>query len=335
MVRVEAMYGSQTAITPEIQFAIDLNLPTAVLVGIPDEIKREYVNSGGGKTLQPGFITLQANFLFPDGYERQLKATRVYVDGALISENLQEPFGVFAWPLEIYQFSGEHLISVEVEDILGFRSISPPVSVMITVESLYPGWLTILLEFLSSGGWIPVAVTALGGTIIFSLRLRRRRLEALENIDPFFEEGNFDPLTQSVPGLGAGQNAFNNADFQINSHPPTNDEIPPCLVWAGEGPSPIKGNEICIDQKELIIGSDPSQSTIAISAKGVSTQHSCLVRNESGAVTIADLGSESGTWVNYAPVSSRGLVLNDGDLVQIGSMIFRYRISRVKLRTKQ
>ena len=332
MVRVEAMYGSQTAVTPDTQFGIDLNLPTAVLVGLPDEVKREYANSGGGKTLQPGFITLQANFLFPDGYERQLKATRLYVDGVLISENVQEPFGVFAWPLDSYQFGGEHLLSVEVEDILGFRSISPPVSVMITVESLYPGWLTTLMKFLSSGGWIPVAVTALGGTIIFSLRLRKRRLEALENTDPYFDAGNFDPLTQSVPGLGGSQDALRTSDHPMstNTSSVSVDEIPPCLVWEGETPSPIKGNEICIDQKEIIIGSDPSQSTIAIQAEGVSTQHTCLVRHESGAVTIADLGSESGTWVNYAPVSSKGLVLNDGDLVQIGSMTFRYRISRMK-----
>ncbi len=74
MVRVEAIYGTQTAVTPDTQIGIDLNLPTAVLVGLPDEVKREYENSGGRKTLQPGFITLQANFLFPDGYERQLKA---------------------------------------------------------------------------------------------------------------------------------------------------------------------------------------------------------------------------------------------------------------------
>ena len=123
---------------------------------------------------------------------------------------------------------------------------------------------------------------------------------------------------------------FRTADLPISTTASSIDEIPPCLVWEGETPSPIKGNEICIDQKEMIIGSDPSQSTIAIQAEGVSTQHTCLVRHESGAVTIADLGSESGTWVNYAPVSSKGLVLNDGDLVQIGSMTFRYRISRVK-----
>jgi len=328
MVRVEAIYGSQTAVTPDTQFGIDLNLPTAVLVGLTDEVKREYSKSGGGKTLQPGFITLQANFLFPDGYARQLKSTRLYVDGVLITENQQEPFGVFAWPLDSYQFSGEHLLSVEVEDILGFRSISPPVSVMVTVESLYPAWLTVLLKFLSAGGWIPVAVTALGGTVIFSLRLRKRRLEALENTDINFNESNPDPLTQTVPGLGNGHEAPGRLDASENILATAVDEIPPCLVWAGEMPSPIKEGEICIDSKEIIIGSDPSQSSFPVQAEGVSTQHACLVRHESGAVTIADLGSDAGTWVNYAPVSSRGLVLNDGDLVQIGSMVFRYRISR-------
>ncbi|MCJ7518464.1 MAG: FHA domain-containing protein [Anaerolineaceae bacterium] len=329
-VRVEGKYGNQTAVTPDTQFGIDLNLPTAVLVGLPDEVKREYVNSGGGKTLQPGFITLQANFLFPDGYERQLKSTRLYVDGVLITENQQEPYGVFAWPLNTYQFSGEHLLSVEVEDILGFRSISPPVSVMVTVESLYPAWLTSLMKFLSAGGWIPVAVVALGGTVIFSIRLRRRRLAILENDDAFFDDGNFDPLLQSVPGLGIGREEPGQETESKNSLIAAYEEQLPCLVWAGEAPSPIKDGMICIDQKEIIIGSDSNQCSFPVQAEGVSTQHACLVRHESGAVTIADLGSDVGTWVNFAPVSSRGLVLNDSDLVQIGSLTFRYCIGRFK-----
>ncbi len=92
----------------------------------------------------------------------------------------------------------------------------------------------------------------------------------------------------------------------------------------------LKKAKFALTQQGIIIGSDPSQSTISVQAEGVSTQHTCLVRNDSGAVTISDLGSEAGTWVNYAPVSSRGLVLNDGDLVQIGSLTFRYRISRIR-----
>jgi hypothetical protein len=329
-VRVEGSYGNQTAKTPDTQFGIDLNLPTAVLVGLPDVVKRTYISSGGQKTLQPGFITLQANFLFPDGYQRQLKSTRLYVDGAPIAENQQEPFGVFAWPLNTYQFSGEHLLAVEVEDILGFRSISPPVTVMVTVESLYPSWLTTVMQFLIAGGWIPVAVAAMSGTVLFSLRLRRRRLAALENPDTYFDEGNLDPLLQTIPGLGNGREASDQVAAAENVLKSAGDDVPPCLVWAGETPAPFKDGKICIDRKELIIGSDPNQSGFPIQAEGVSTQHACLVRHEGGAVIIADLGSEAGTWVNYTPVSSRGLVLNNGDLVQIGSLTFRYQIGRIK-----
>jgi hypothetical protein len=329
-VRVEGKYGNETAVTSDVQFGISLNLPTAVLVGLPDVIKRTYVSSGGKKNLQPGFITLQANFLFPDGYTRQLKAARLYVDGVLVAENQQEPFGVFAWPLTNYQFSGEHLLSVEVEDILGFRSISPQVSVSVTVESLYPSWLTLLMKFLSAGGWIPVAIIALGSTVIFSLRLRKRRMAAMENTDGYFEEGNLDPLTQPVPGLGS---SLFEPDREMNPENPLAlgaEEMPPCLVWAGELPSPVKDGMICVDRVEIIIGSDPNQCSFPVQAKGVSPQHACLVRQESGAVSIADLGSEEGTWVNFAPISGRGMILNDGDLVQIGSLTFRYQIGRYK-----
>jgi pSer/pThr/pTyr-binding forkhead associated (FHA) protein len=46
-------------------------------------------------------------------------------------------------------------------------------------------------------------------------------------------------------------------------------------------------------------------------------------------VTIADLGSETGTWVNYAPVSKAGILLHNGDLVQIGNLTFRYKIGSI------
>jgi len=50
------------------------------------------------------------------------------------------------------------------------------------------------------------------------------------------------------------------------------------------------------------------------------------VRSERGSVAIAELGSDSGTWVNYAPVSGAGVLLHNSDLVQIGSLTFRYKI---------
>ncbi len=319
-VRVEAVYGNQSAQSAQVPFGIDLNLPTASLINLPNEIIREYANAEGGRVLQPGFITLQASFMFPDGYERQLKATRLYVDGQVVAENLAPPYEFFGWPLDSYTFSGEHLISVEVEDILGFRSISTPVSVMVTVNLPYPAWLAAVLKFLNQGGWIILAAAGLGGTAAVGVRLRRRMLQAAS-------PEAYDPLMQSVPGLVS---AANEGEGVAAITPPRGSradaEHPPRLVWAGSRGAPPGLANIPIDREQLILGSDAQQSDIPIPSAGVSTQHACLVRSEGGSVTIADLGSESGTWVNYTPVSSAGILLNHNDLVQIGEAAFRYRI---------
>ena len=328
-IQVTGTYGNQRTQSQEQQFNIDLNLPTIFLTDLPGEIKRAYENSTGGRMLQPSVVTLAAKVVFPDGYERQLEATRLYVDGEVVAQNTEPPFDFFGWPLEDYLFTGEHLVSAEVEDILGFRSISPQMTVLVSVESPYPDWLTSALKFLVSGGWIALAVLAVGGTIYAGLRLRRRVIAAAESGGSAQENINLDPLEQTVPGLGASGEEQPSYEFR-RSFSGISQEQPPKLVWAGNGPSPFKGRMIEANDLQTVIGSDPAQSDFTIEDPSISTQHACLVRQESGALKIADLGSETGTWVNYAPVSSAGTILNNGDLVQIGKLPFRYRIGNVR-----
>ena len=326
-IAVEGYYGNQTYRTPELQFSINLILPTAVLVELPDEIARNYINTTDGRVLQPGFITLTADYIFPDGYDRQLRTTRLYVDGEVVAENKEAPFEFFAWPLETYQFSGEHLLSVEVEDILGFRSISPPVSIMISVDSLYPSWLTNLLKFLAAGGWIPVAIIAVGGTIAAGLRWRRRTITSgTDDEDLFTRQAYIDPLQQTVPGIHKAGEELTSRGYGNNNDQGA-EEIPPRLVWAGQDSCPIPGRTIEITNNSTIIGSDPQESAVVITADSISPRHAVLIRSEGGAVRLADLGSEAGTWVNFAPVSSKGTILNNGDLVRFGKLDFRYQIS--------
>ena len=290
---VEVNYGNQTVKTSEMQFSIDLNLPTAVLVNLPDEIIRTYTDSDNGRVLTPGFITLTAEYLFPDGYDRQLRTTRLYVDGEVVTENTQSPFEFFAWPLESYMFDGEHLLSVEVEDILGFRSISPPVSIQIIVESQYPEWLTSMLKFLTSGGWIPIAITAVGVTIFTGLRIRRRHQELLENRENGFSgEHYIDPLLQQVPGLQIADGERMSGSETIPGDSNGLKEIPPKLVWAAQFPKPFPEDAVQITNEQLIIGKDPQQSDFIIDADSISPQHAVLMRREGGAVSIADMGSK-------------------------------------------
>jgi pSer/pThr/pTyr-binding forkhead associated (FHA) protein len=77
-----------------------------------------------------------------------------------------------------------------------------------------------------------------------------------------------------------------------------------------------------IDHQEIIIGS-ANDANIVLTEDSVSPHHARLNQVEE-LYQIADLGTEAGTWVNYAPVSTEGSALNDGDLIHIGRVAFRF-----------
>lgn len=332
-VRVEVTYGNQNASTEDVPFDVSLNLPGAQFINLPSEIVRGFETINGQRRLQPSVATLQAAFIFPDGFERQLKATRLYVDGQVVDENVAPPFDYFGWPLDGYTVSADHLLAVEVEDILGFRSISEPLPVRLTVQNPYPGWMGGMLRFLNQGGWMVLLVIALAGFIIIASSIRRRMAATADGSISFPGFEFSDPLSQSVPGIESSSISSSEAEeddlarsASANRRQAGDSLQPPRLVWTGSGQPPSQQKIISIDRPQLVIGSDPEQADVVFNAEGVSTQHFCLVRRESGAVSIADLGSESGTWVNYTPVSSAGLVLNQGDLIQVGDLLYRYQI---------
>lgn len=333
-VRVSAQYGNLTATTPENQFSITLSLPTATLINLPNEIMREYVENEatGEKTLQPVVITLQTNISFPDGYNRQLKASRLYVDGEIVAENTEEPFDYFGWQLDEYRFSGEHLVAVEVEDILGFRNISPQASVSINVSSIYPSWLVGLLKFINQGGWIPLVILGVGSSIFIGLRLRRQLIAArMVRAAGFSTDAALDPLLQSVPGLRASlADDYYTSQTESNSSAGDTQNKAPRLLWAGKT-EPVNGlRMITLENAETIIGSDADQATIVLDSPSINPQHAILVKSERGSVKAVDLNSENGTWVNYAPISSAGVLLHNGDIIQFGKFTFRYQIGDIQ-----
>ncbi len=329
-IRVRAIYGNQETASPEIPFSIDLNLPSAVFIDLPNKITRQFTGTGNRRELQPAVTTLQVEVLFPDGYSRQLKATRLYVDGQIIAENSVEPFNFFGWPLEDYTFSGEHLVSVEVEDILGFRSLSTPRSVMVVVESLYPAWLTAFLEFFNRGGWILFSILGLGGTVFAGVLLRRRnQMRALMPAQGPETEPMIDPLIQSVPGLASPETENAGSNYQTPIYRTPEELTPtPYFKQVGGETTAIKG-KLEITEDKQIFGSDPEQASIILAHPSVSPRHARIQKNPSGNVTIADLRSDSGTWINYTPISGAGTVLKNGDLVKIGKFSFRYYLGLV------
>jgi len=324
--RVQLTYGDNTYQSQEVPFDINLNLPTIEWVDIPATIERTFAGGGSARNLEPDVVTLQANVIFPDGYDRKLRATRLYVDGEVLAENTQEPFTFFGWPLEDFTVSGSYFVSVEAEDILGFRSISAPLPVRITVESQYPNWLANFFQFFNRGGWIAFAVVGLGAVVLVGRRINTM----IQNGEASprgltFGEG-MDPLLQEVPGISdAYETAQSAASNGRQTRAQENTEMQPVLIPM-DARFPLPFQKIVVTEEPLTFGSDSAQVDVVLKHASIAEMHCLIQRSSSGYVTIADRGSAHGTWVNYTPVSSAGVVLNNGDLVAIGAITFRFEL---------
>jgi uncharacterized membrane protein len=76
------------------------------------------------------------------------------------------------------------------------------------------------------------------------------------------------------------------------------------------------GGEIPVDRDYLIIGRDPSACHVLLDEDVVSRRHAALEHDGQGNVTIVNLASTNGTFVNGAAVSRQ--VLRDGDTISLG-----------------
>ena len=74
---------------------------------------------------------------------------------------------------------------------------------------------------------------------------------------------------------------------------------------------------ISITAEELTIGTDTHQAVLALEDASVEGLHARLVRQPDGSFRLLDEGSVAGTWINYAPVTRQGMVLENGDLITL------------------
>jgi pSer/pThr/pTyr-binding forkhead associated (FHA) protein len=81
---------------------------------------------------------------------------------------------------------------------------------------------------------------------------------------------------------------------------------------------------IVITSETATFGSDPNQADQLVEDGSVAELHARLTRESQGVFRLSDEGSIAGTWVNYAPISSDGIILEQGDLVHIGRVGFRF-----------
>ena len=89
---------------------------------------------------------------------------------------------------------------------------------------------------------------------------------------------------------------------------------------------PMDIKPISIQQITQVIGRELQKSDIIIDDKSVEMTHAKIEYDPKEGFRLSDLGSVAGTWVNYAPVSQFGVILENLDLIHFGRVAFRFTI---------
>ena len=83
---------------------------------------------------------------------------------------------------------------------------------------------------------------------------------------------------------------------------------------------PKTGSVIVIDKKEMIVGRDNS-ADIVLKEKLMSRNH-IKIKSTDKQITVKDLGSTNGTYVNNKAIHKKSL--KDGDEIQVGDLILKF-----------
>jgi hypothetical protein len=305
-----------------ISFELEIQPPSPILVSPPAQIERGPSQSDP-QQLAPFSQPIETVVEFPDGFERNLVRSSLFVDGELVAENTGEPFTRFVWDLTSYGVSQQVFLHVEVEDELGLvgTTIDYPVEISVVTP---PNWFQVFLARGAPTLALSIVIIAAGAfflVMLLSGRLdpnklvRPRRARRVPASEPWADPLTDSPFAVEIP---TQENAV-----QSVATPNT----PAFLQRLSIQEAAQSAQLLALEQGEVLIGSGKT-CNVVLQDDSVEIQHARLTQYSDGGYHLADLGSTAGTWVNYAPVSPEGSQLQDGDLVHIGRVAFRFLLNR-------
>jgi two-component system, cell cycle response regulator len=93
-----------------------------------------------------------------------------------------------------------------------------------------------------------------------------------------------------------------------------------CLIMIRGTP---QGHRFFLQKPTMIVGRDPA-ADISINDSSISRNHAKIVQNAAG-ITLFDLGSSNGTFINNKPVKGeQGVLLQKEDMIKLGNSIFKF-----------
>lgn len=331
------------ATTSEVtEISLSVQAPNPILISPPVTIVRnEQVSDAQPateSTYSPNSQQVEILTEFPDQYQRQLEKSSLIVDGVVVDENIDPPFGSFTWDLSEILEDGTHLIQVEVIDNLGLRGTTLEHQVKISIQeapfnlryTLKQNLVLILGIAAAVGLSLLIFVLIIQGKIQPKAtgRLTKkkpddvRQKNGLENTTPIKQATRQD-IKASQERKSPWMNRF--AWPKRQSQGIATEEA--YLEFLVDKNGDEQSNRIPITQREITFGNDPTQATIDLTDPSLDALHTRILRDENGVFKIADEGSIAGTWVNYAPISSKAVQLHHGDTIHIGRICFKFKFT--------
>jgi len=307
------------------QFTLNVQPPNPMFLEPPARIER--AAGQNGSAMEPASVTLNMLVEFPDGYARPLQSAELYVDGELADANTEAPFDVFTWNLAGYTANGNHNLQIKIQDALGFEQASSEIPVEIAVAQ--PAQITLREQIsprrLIIGGAVFLAAAAL--LAVLWLSGKRHWFSSAERLRS--ARRMKDPVTQPVDIQQDQPRKGKDVASESPSwpRPSPNRNAPAWLVRLDENNQPVTGNTIPVLRRETTFGSSPQQASYVIPSPSVSGLHARLTLTRDGDYLLADTNSVAGTWVNFSPVSTAGVIVQHGDIIHLGQIGFRFEMA--------
>lgn len=308
----------------EMIFELNISPPNPIFLAPPARIERTFAGEEE-PSLEPVSYPLQILVEFPDGHQRELRYTRLYINDQVVAENLVPPFDQFALPLEAYEESTQLRLKVEVEDELGLNQTSIETLVELTVEQPQESWLASLqtgrgLAILVS---LVVAALVLAAVIVLSsqrniFRLALKRLRRTR--DPLKQQVYSDTTRRRPPPAAL--------DSPTVRKPAPGANAPAKLVRLSGDGNPIPQRVIPLIRREITLGADPQQALCVLDSPTVSPLHARIFQDDNGCFFVEDKDSTAGTWLNYNQVCNGNSRLEHSDILHFGLMAFRFEVNQ-------
>lgn len=319
--------GESKIISKIAKVNLSVEPPNLILINPPLLVEREWVidaKDARNRELEPEQVQIEFMVEFPDDHPRELMSARLFVDGELAQEVTQPPFNSFGLDLTSYESDQEVLFLVEVEDSLGIVTRTQPALIEISVAPIpLTFWEGLLRLELSPERWIILAGVLIAGTVLVVAIVFVGKRQAFWRDQAAKRQRKIDPVTQPVkikqaddiPGKGSAGQA------------PIGKQVEAMLIPLNERYEANRKKTVVLDRKEWVIGSDPIQARLVIARSALDDVHARLVRTEQGEYWLRDQNSIAGTWVNFAPITTKGVKLRHGDLIHFAKALYRFELS--------